>query len=208
MCLGRTPCQTRSVRKQTVMEEAAALMTRGPGASWAPPPTSDLQRPSTGLSCKTPPVIPSRQSELPQNLLWPLKIPVNFIAAMCHVAHTKFLNQHNLILHHNKGIKTTMQNSCKCGKKIAAWGPSWKSISGLSLCSNHHLIPSNFLRTLSRLCSLSASLLCCLFACLFGWLRKNYLRDLHWNFTSALVLNSDLILDLIVFNVGYSHCFI
>lgn len=32
-CLGPTPCQTRSVRKPTVTEEAAVLTIRGPGAN-------------------------------------------------------------------------------------------------------------------------------------------------------------------------------
>lgn len=54
---GPTPCQTRSAPKRTATAEAAAPTTSGRGASWAPRPTSDHQRPTTGLSCKTASII-------------------------------------------------------------------------------------------------------------------------------------------------------
>lgn len=54
---GPTTCQTPSVRKPTATVEAAALKTRGPGASSAPQPTSDHQRTITGLQCATPSVM-------------------------------------------------------------------------------------------------------------------------------------------------------
>lgn len=60
-CSGPTSCQIQSVRRQTATEEAAAPTTSGPGANWAPPPTSDPPRPITGLSCKMPSIITREQ---------------------------------------------------------------------------------------------------------------------------------------------------